>query len=146
MRAIAFGDGPTAASRKSPRTLRALFMVLAFGFNLLLLLGAGLYFLNDDDYRHVLIWSADYFLDSQLEIDGEFSVKFGREVELRAETVRLKANDGSYDLSLGKLNLEQRFASYISTGTFWINSLSMEDLRAEIKETGPWLSVSSRET
>jgi hypothetical protein len=110
-------------------------MVLAFGFNLLLLLGASLYFLNDDDYRHVLIWSADYFLDSQLEIDGAFSVRFGREVELNAETVRLKANDGSYDLSLGKLNLEQRFASYVSTGTFWINSLSMEDLSAEIKET-----------
>jgi len=111
-------------------------MVLAFGFNLLVVVGAGLYFLNDDDYRHVLIWSADYFLDSQLEIDGAFSVRFGREVELNAETVRLKANDGSYDLSLGKLNLEQRFASYISTGTFWINSLGIEDLQAEIKETG----------
>jgi len=135
MRNIAFGDGPAAANRKSPRTLRALFMVLAFGFNLLVVVGAGLYFLNDDDYRHVLIWSVEEFLDSQLEIDGAFSVKFGREVELSAETVRLKANDGSYDLSLGKLHVEQRFASYLSTGTFWINNLSMEDLRAEINET-----------
>jgi|GEM_PF-1122369 len=136
MRAIVFRDNATAASRKSPRTLRTLSMVLAFGFNLLLLLGAGLYFMNDNDYRHVLIWSADYFLDSQLEIDGAFSVKFGREVELRAEIVRLKANDSSYDLSLGKLKLEQRFASYLSTGTFWINSLNIEDLHAEIVETG----------
>ena len=135
MRNIAFGDGPPAANRKSPRTLRALFMVLAFGLNLLVVVGAGIYFLNDDDYRHILIWSVDYFLDSTLEIDGNFSVNFGNEVELSAETVRLKARDGSYDLSLGKLHVEQRFASYLGTGTFWINSLSMEDLHVEIKET-----------
>jgi len=135
MRNIAFGDGPAAASRKSPRILRALFMVLAFGLNLLVVAGAGLYFSNDEDYRQLLIWSVDHFLDSQLEIDGDFSIKFERVVELRAENVRLKARDGSYDLSLGKLQVEQRFASYLGTGTFWINSLGMEDLRAEVKET-----------
>jgi uncharacterized protein involved in outer membrane biogenesis len=111
-------------------------MVLAFGFNLLLLLGASLYSLNDNDYRHALIWSADYFLDSQLEIDGAFSVSIGNEVEVNAEAVRLKANDGSYELSVGKLNVEQRFGSYLSTGTLWINHLGMDDLRAEIVETG----------
>jgi uncharacterized protein involved in outer membrane biogenesis len=91
--------------------------------------------MDDDDYRHVLIWSADYFLDSQLEIDGSFSIKFAREVELNAEKLRLKANDGSYDLSLGKLYLQQRFTSYLGTGTFWINKLSADDLRVEITAT-----------
>jgi uncharacterized protein involved in outer membrane biogenesis len=110
--------------------------VLGFGLNLLLLLGVGIYLLNDDDYRRVAIWSADYFLDSELEIDGNFSLRIGREVELTAETVRLKANDGSYDLSAGKLNVEQRFGSYLWTGTLWINHLNLEDLRGEIKDTG----------
>jgi uncharacterized protein involved in outer membrane biogenesis len=111
-------------------------MVLAIGFNLMLLLGVGIYLLNDDDYRRVAIWSADYFLDSRLEIDGDFSLRIGHQVELTAETVRLKANDGSYDLSVGKLNVGQRFGSYLWTGTLWINHLNLENLRGEIRETG----------
>jgi hypothetical protein len=70
-------------------------VVLAVAFNLVLLLGAGLYLMDDDDYRRLLVWSADEFLDSQLEIDGAFSVRIGNEVELTAEKVRLKARDGS---------------------------------------------------
>jgi hypothetical protein len=111
-------------------------MMLAFGLNLVLLTGVGLYLLNDDDYRKILIWSADYFLDGRLEIDGAFSVSIGHQVELTAEAVRLKAYDGSYDLSLARLNVEQRFGSYLSTGTLWINHLNMEDLHGEIRETG----------
>ena len=123
------------ASRKRFRKLRVLTLVAAACINLLLLLGTFLYFMDDDDYRHVLIWSADYFLDSQLEIDGAFTVRFDREFELAAEKVRLKANDGSYDLSLGKLNIEQRLGSYLSEGRLWINSLSMEDLHGEMTAT-----------
>jgi hypothetical protein len=111
---------------------RALAFLVAVLFNLLLLLGVVLYLLDDDDYRHMLIWSADYFLDSRLEIDGSFSIKFAPEVELNAETLRLRANDGSYDLSLDKLYLQQRFTSYLRTGTFWINKLSADDLQVEI--------------
>jgi hypothetical protein len=111
-------------------------MALAFAFNLMLLLGVILYFLSDDNYRQLLVWSADQFLDSELVIDGDFSISIGQEVELTAETVRLKAKDGSYDLSVGKLNVEQRFGSYLWTGTLWINHLNMEDLRGEIRETG----------
>ena len=121
---------------KGSRTLRALLMVLAFGLNLVLLLGVGIYLLNNDDYRRVAIWSADYFLDSRLDIDGEFSLRIGHQVELTAEAVHLKANDGSYDLSVGKLNVEQRFGSYLWTGTLWINHLNLEDLHGEIRETG----------
>ena len=105
-------ESPKKSKPKGFRTLRALLIVLGFGLNLLLLLGVGIYLLNDDDYRRVAIWSADYFLDSELEIDGGFSLRIGHEVELTAETVRLKANDGSYDLSVGKLNVAQRFGSY----------------------------------
>jgi hypothetical protein len=111
-------------------------MVLAFGLNLVLLAGVGLYLLNDDDYREILIWSADYFLDGRLEIDGAFSVSIGHKIELTAEAVRLKAYDGSYDLSVARLNVEQRFGSYLSTGTLWINHLNLEDLRGDIRETG----------
>ena len=111
-------------------------MVLAFGLNLVLLAGVGLYLLNDDDYREILIWSADYFLDGRLDIDGAFSVRIGHEVELTAEGVRLKAYDGSYDLSVARLNVEQRFGSYLTTGTLWINHLNMEDLQGDIRDTG----------
>ena len=34
-----------------------------------------------------------------------------------------------YDLSVGKLNVGQRFGSYLWTGTLWINHLNLEDLR-----------------
>ena len=111
-------------------------MVLAFGLNLVLLAGVGLYLLNDDDYRKIAIWSADYFLDGRLEIDGAFSVRIGHEVELTAEGLHLKSYDGSYDLSVGRLNVEQRFGSYLTTGTLWINHLNMEDLQGDIRESG----------
>lgn len=129
-------DSFRASKPRGVRTLRALALLVAVIFNLLLLLGLALYLLDDDDYRHALIWSADYFLDSQLEIDGAFSLSVGHEVELKAETVRLKANDGSYDLSVGKLDVEQRFGSYLITGKMWFNHVRVEDLSGEIKETG----------
>ena len=121
-----------SAKPRKGGTLRALAFLVAALFNLLLMLGAALYLLDDDDYRHVLVWSADYFLDSRLQIDGSFSIKFAAEVELNAEKLRLQANDGSYDLSLEKLYLQQRFTSYLGTGTFWINKLSADNLQVEI--------------
>jgi hypothetical protein len=121
---------------KGVRAFRALALLVAVIFNLLLLLGLAFYLLDDDDYRQVLIWSADYFLDSQLEIEGAFSLNVDQIVELRAETIRLQANDGSYDLSIGKLDLQQRFGSYLMTGKLWFNHLHVEDLRGEVKETG----------
>ena len=107
-----------SANRRGGRKLRALVLLLAMPLNLLLLLGLALYLMDDNDYRRVLVWSADYFLDSQLEIDGSFSIKFAREVELNAEKLRLKANDGSYQLAIGKFYLQQRFTSYLRTDTF----------------------------
>lgn len=115
--------------------LRGLAWLAAVLLGLLLSLGAVLYLLDDDDYRHVLIWSTDFFLDSQLEIEGAFSIKFAHEVELSAEKVRLQANDGSYELALGDIYLQQRFMSYLRSGTFWINELSIAYLRAGITAT-----------
>lgn len=132
---ISVFEGPKKLSSKGSRVTRVFFVVLAVAFNLVLLLGAGLYLMDDDDYRRLLVWSADEFLDSQLEIDGAFSVRIGNEVELTAEKVRLKARDGSYDLSAGKLNIEQRFGSYLWTGRLWINHLRMDDVTGEIIET-----------
>ena len=114
---------------------RALVFVAAALVSLLSILGGALYLLDDDGYRHVLIWSADYFLDSQLEIEGAFSIRFAREVELNAEKLHLKANDGSYDLSLDGFYLQQRFTSYLRSGSFWINKLSVDSLQAEITAT-----------
>src|SRR5210317_610720 len=125
-------------SSPKPRSggkFRALAFLVAVLFNLLLLLGVALYFLDDDDYRHALIWSADYFLDSRLAIDGSFSIEFAPVIDLNAEKVSLQANDGSYDLSLDKLYLQQRFTSYLSTGTFWINKLIVGDLRVDVTAT-----------
>ena len=132
---FSFSDSVKQPRRRRFRPLRALFMLVAFAFNLLLLTGVVLYLLNDDHYRKILIWSTDQFLDTQLEINGDFSLGIGRVVELHAEDVRLQAIDGSYAVSLDKINIEQRFASYISTGTFWINSLHMEGLDADVRES-----------
>ncbi|UCH41448.1 MAG: AsmA family protein [Gammaproteobacteria bacterium] len=129
-------DSTRKVRRKHPYILGALSMLLAFGLNLVLMLGVGLNLMNDDNYRRILIWSADHILDSRLEIDGAFSFRLGHEVQLKAETVRLKANDGSYDLSVGKLDVEQRLSSYLTTGKLWFNHLRMEGLSGEIKETG----------
>lgn len=124
-----------AARFRGVRALHALVLLFAVILNLLLLLGLALSLFDDDDYRQALIWSADYFLDSRLEIGGAFSLSIGREVRLRAENVRLSANDDSYDLSLGQLDMEQRLGSYIATGKLWFNHLHARDLSGEIRET-----------
>jgi hypothetical protein len=69
---------------------------------------------------------------TMLEIDGTVAVKFGSEVEIIAEAVHLRTDDGSYDLSLGKLKLQQNLALYLKTGELWIDNLSVADLHAEI--------------
>ena len=97
---ISFRELGDYRPRKRFRPMRALFMLLAFGFNLVVVTGAILYLLNDDHYRKILIWSADQYLDTRLEINGEFSIEFGRVLKLIAEDVQVQAIDGSYELSL----------------------------------------------
>jgi hypothetical protein len=68
-------------------------------------------------------------------MDGVVAIKFGSEVELSAETVRLRTNDGSYDVALGKMYLQQNLAHYLATGEFSIHRLTMADMHVEIVES-----------
>jgi len=117
------------------RIVRALLLGVTLLVTLIMLLGAAVYFFGkDDNYRSALIWSADYFYDSQLEIDGDLSLEFGKEVRIAAVGIRLKANDGSYDLSIGKIDGRERFLSFFKTGSWWIPEISLSDVRVEIFE------------
>jgi len=114
---------------------RVLILVAAFLVALLLMCCAVLYLMSDDDYRAALIWSADFFYETELEIDGTFAIDFGRKTQLNAEEIRLKASDGSYVLSLGEVHIEQNVEAYIETGTLWISSLRLTDLSVEVLES-----------
>jgi len=113
---------------------RALFLIPVFLVGLLLLLSATLYVMSADSYRNTLIWSADFFLDSQLEIDGTFLIDFGQKTQLIVKDIRLKANDGRYALSIGEIHLEQDFDSSIETRSFWLNHLRLSDLDLDVVE------------
>ena len=114
---------------------RILFVVSGLLLVLTITFAGVLLLLNDDDYRDIIIWSVDTFTDSQLEVNGAFSISFGEEVVLSAEEVHLKADDNSYGLLIGKLNAQHRFGSYLKTGVFWFNDLTLADVRLNIIET-----------
>ena len=109
-------------------------IVAAFPVGLLLLFSATLYLMSDDDYRDVLIWSADFFLDSQLEINGTFSIDLGLKTQLAVKDLRLNANDGSYALSIGEIHLEQDIANSIESRTLWLNHLRLSNLSIQVVE------------
>ncbi len=111
---------------------RALILVTAFVVTLLLLFSAALFLMSDEDYRDVLIFSADLFFDSQLDIDGAFALSFGHKIELQADSIRWKANDGRYTLSIGEMNIEQNVDLSFKSQTLWIDSLRIADLHIEI--------------
>ena len=106
-------------------------------FGLLVVCVVLLSLLDDEDYRNVLIWGVDQFLDSSLEIKGPFSISFGKELEVAAGEVYLKANDGSYELSVGDFSGRQQLGSYLKTGTCWIKSLRLIDVHVGIMEQQP---------
>jgi len=114
---------------------RVLILVAAFLVALLLLCCVVLYSMSDEDYRSALIWSADFFYETELEIDGTFAIDFGRKTQLKAEEIRLKANDGSYVLSLAEIHIVQNVDAYIETGTLWISRLRLIDLSVEVLES-----------
>ena len=114
---------------------RVLILVAAFLVALLLMCCAVLYLMSDEDYRTALIWSAGLIYETELEIDGAFAIDFGRKSQLKAEEIRLKANDGSYVLSLGSIHIEQNVDAYIETGTLWISRLRLTDLSVDVLES-----------
>lgn len=107
-------------------------LVAAFVVALLLLFGAALLLMSDEDYRDALIFSADFFFDSQLDIDGAFTLSFGHKIELKADSIRWKANDGPYTLSIGELHVVQNVDLSFKSKTIWINSLRLTDLHIEV--------------
>jgi hypothetical protein len=108
---------------------RLLLLLLALALGVGLLIGGALLYLDDEDYRLLLIWEADQFLDAQLEINGPFSLTLGRNLLLNAGDVRLTANDGSYTFEAGEIDLSQRLGSWLMTGTFWTNHLRLADVQ-----------------
>ena len=117
--------------RKS-NTGRALILVAAFLVALLLLFSAALLLMSDEDYRDVLIFTADFFFDSQLDIDGAFALSLGHKIELKAENIRWKANDGRYTLFIAKMHVEQDADLSLKSQILWINSLRVADLHIEV--------------
>lgn len=116
---------------------QALLWVLSILLGLLVICVVLFSFLDDDDYRVALIWGVDRFLDSSLEIKGPFSVSFGKDLEVAAGEVYLKAHDGSYELSVGDFSGRQQLGSYLKTGTCWIKFLTLIDVHVDITEQQP---------
>ncbi|MEH6529514.1 MAG: hypothetical protein V7718_06200, partial [Porticoccus sp.] len=116
---------------------QALLWVSSLPLGLLVICVVLLSFLDDDDYRVALIWGVDHFLDSSLEIKGPFSISFGKELEIAARDIHLKANDGSYELSVGDFSGRQQLGSYLKTGTCWIKFLTLIDVHVDITEQRP---------
>jgi len=107
----------------------------------LLLAGAAL-LLEEADYKRMLSWGAEQFLDSRLVIDGSLGMDISRNLSLVAGEVRLTANDGSFTLAVGALDASFKLGSYLTTGTFWFNHLTLNDISLEMKETaGGWLDL-----
>lgn len=126
--------------------MRRLLAVLAGVLLLLILLaGIALAVLDSGDLKRVLVWGADRYLDASLQINGEFSLSLGRETTLVAEQVLLKAHNGSYSVTAGSIRIGQRLGSYLRTGTLWINSLQLVDIRTTVQEqqAAPLLDLGS---
>jgi hypothetical protein len=100
-----------------------------------LIVTAATLFLGESHYKRLLAWGAEQFLDSQLVIEGPLEIDFARNLSLATGDIRLKANDDSYRLSIGKLQTSFRLGSYLQTGTFWFNNLELTDVNLEVAET-----------
>ena len=114
--------------------LRLAILVPAIVLSLGVLVTGALFFLDDEDYRSALVWSADRFLDASLEIGGPFALHLGREASLTAGDVSLRANDGGYSLAVGEFRTRVRLDSLLE-GLFWIKSLNLADVQLEVKQT-----------
>jgi hypothetical protein len=114
-------------------TRHLVLLLLGVLVSLAVLAAGALLLLDDEDYRDALIRASDLFLDARLEINGRFSLDVSREVTLLAEDVFLRANDGSYSFSAGEIIVRQRLGSYLMTGTFWINRLTLSDVQLRLQ-------------
>jgi len=128
--------GKAATTNSSDGILwRTLKWMLALVLSIFLLLVLALYLLRASDYQQALVWSADYFLDSQLEFEGEFSLELGRKIHLSTQAVNLQANDGSYKLSIGKLDVQQDLIKSLRTETVTLDAINVSDLHLEVSDS-----------
>ena len=75
------------------KRLTLLFAGLLLG--LALVIAGAVLFLDEADYKRVLAWSTDNFLDSELVISGPLSIGYSEGILFSAEGVQLQAHDGS---------------------------------------------------
>ena len=101
----------------------------------ILFVAAVVLFFDEADHKRLLVWTAGQFLDSELVIEGPLELDIARNLSLSSIDIRLEAHDGSYRLSVGNLKTNFRLGSYLRTGTFWFNSLELQDVDLEVTET-----------
>jgi len=119
------------SGRSWPR--RLLLLLAGTVAALVLLLAGALLILDDTDYKRILEWATDTFLDSELEIGGPFSVRLSDGIHVMAGAVQLQAHDGSYSVSANKFSTQFRVVSIFS-GALVIKDLSLADAHVWIKE------------
>jgi hypothetical protein len=122
-------------TRTSPRRWPRRLLLLLPGTlaALLLLLAGALLILDDTDYKHILEWATDTFLDSDLVIGGPFSVRLSDGIHVMAGDVQLRAHDGSYSVSANEFSTQFRVVSIFS-GALVINDLVLADAHLWIEE------------
>jgi len=98
------------------------------------ILTAAVLILDEADYKHLMSWGAERFMDGQLVIEGPISIDISRNLLISSGGISLKANDDSYRLSVGELQADFRLGSYLTTGTFWFNNLKLSDVNIEMTE------------
>ncbi len=96
---------------------------------------AAVLILDETDYKHLLSWGAERFLGSQLIIEAPINVDISNNLLFSTGGITLKANDDSYRLSAGELHASFRLDSYLTTGSFQLNSLKLSDVDLEVSET-----------
>ena len=113
--------------------IRAALLLCAVLAGLVLLLAALLAVLDEADYERALVWSADYFLDSELHFTGPLSVRYSQGVLLSADALRLHARDSRYSLETNAFSMHFSPASVLS-GALRIDELMLGDLVVKINE------------
>jgi len=110
--------------------------LILFGLlaGLVLTVAALLIAFDDADYQRAFVWSADYFLDSDLVFSGPLSVRYSDGVLVSAEAFQMHAHDDSYSLETKALNLHFHLVSVFS-GALWIDNLTLGDLILKLNES-----------
>jgi len=112
---------------------RILFLLTGTVAAAALLLAGALLILDDADYKRILVWASDTFLDSELEITGPFSISLADGIHVSAGDVRLQAHDGAYLITTQQFSTAFRVISIMS-GSFIIHDLTLTDTRLRINE------------